>query len=86
MKVIGYRDVSFPDKNDPNKKVTGIRLFCTYPIAKGGEGFGTESIYLSDWLVQNRLYGEVPKIGDEIFPSYNRFGKIDDIRIVPSEN
>lgn len=88
MKVVGIRTVSFtpkPDEKNPNPgPITGIKLFCTYPMnPKDGEGVGTDSFFLSDWVIQNRLYGEVPKVNDEISVSYNRYGKIDSVHILP---
>lgn len=85
MEVTGIRFVSFKDKKDPSKTVSGVTLFASYPITKNGEGYGCERLFLSDWFVEHRLGGEVPKMGDQVEPSYTRNGKLSELRILAPE-
>lgn len=75
MKVIGIRKVEF-DAQD-GKHISGVSLFCSYPITKNGEGVGVDKIFLSD----NKLgqCGYYPELGDEINVQYNRYGKVDSV-------
>lgn len=84
MKCAGIRYLNFPDKNDSSKMVKGVNVFGTYPIVKNGSGFGFQKFFLSDWLIENRLNGEIPKVGDEFEVLYNQNGKINDLRIFES--
>lgn len=82
MKIIGIRSVDFADRNDPNKRVTGINIFGTYPITKNGEGFSTEKVFLNQWFIENVLMGEIPRVGDEIEVLYNKMGRLSGLRVV----
>ncbi len=75
MKVCGYRRVEFNAQD--GKHISGVSVFCSYPITKNGDGVGFEKIFMSD----NKLgqWGYYPEIGDEINVSYNRFGKVDSV-------
>ena len=82
MVVIGVRKTSFPDKNDPNKKVQGMYMFCGHPIGSDGEGvsfYKDDMYYVSSWIVENRLGGRVPRVGDQVEVRYNRNGKLADV-------
>ena len=75
MKVIGIRNVSF-DAQD-GKHISGVSLFCSYPITKNGFGVGVDKIFLSD--AKLGYCGYMPELGDEINVTYNRFGKVDSV-------
>lgn len=86
LEVIGIRYLSFPDKNDPGKQVTGMTLYCTKEIdGKNGIGKWFDEdckLFISEWLLSNRLNGVVPGLHDKIEVIYNSKGKIADIRIL----
>ena len=75
MKVIGIRYVDFNAQD--GKHVTGVSLFCSYPITKNGSGVGVEKFFLSD--AKLGYCGYKPEIGDEINVQYNRYGKVDSV-------
>lgn len=75
MKIIGKRTVSF-DAQD-GKHISGVSLFCSYPITKNGEGVGVEKIFLSDSKLA--YCGYFPELGDEINVQYNRYGKVESV-------
>lgn len=89
MVVLGFERLSFPDKEDPNKMVTGVQLYCGNPIdPEKGEGFayskkGYERLYLSEWFLTNRLGGEIPPRNSTVVPFYNREGRLQHLDIVP---
>lgn len=75
MKVIGIRKVEF-DAQD-GKHVSGVTLYCSYPITKNGEGVGVDKLFLSD--AKLGYCGYVPELGDEINVQYNRYGNVDSV-------
>lgn len=75
MKVIGIRHVDFTAAD--GKQVSGYTVFCSYPIARNGQGFGVEKIFLSDNKLAN--IGYFPELDDEINVSYNRWGKVESV-------
>lgn len=87
MIVIGIERLCFPDSKEPEKMVNGVQVYCGYPIdPEKGSGLayskkGYERIYISEWLLKHRLNGVVPDVGDEVQPSYNRDGKLQDLYI-----
>lgn len=90
MKVIGFVNSQFPDQNDPNKMVTGVQLFCTYPVSSSrgeGESFSKNSnIFVSEWILKNRMGGEIPPVGSEIFVERNKDGRLQNIiRVMPQK-
>lgn len=75
MKVIGYQHSSF-DTRDGNH-ISGVFLFLSEE-RPNVTGVATERIFLSD----QKLSGYSPKLGDDIRPFYNRFGKVDCIELM----
>lgn len=75
MKVVGIRKVDFTAQD--GNRISGVSLFCSYPITKNGEGFAVDKIFLSDKKMAD--CGYFPEVGDEIGVNYNRFGKVDSI-------
>lgn len=79
MTVVGYRRVDFSGQD--GKQITGYSVFCAYPItSEGGAGNGCDKIFLSDRKLAQQGY--MPKIGDEVKVSYNRYGKVDWVELV----
>ncbi len=79
MKVVGIRPSSF--KGDDGKEVSGINFYLTEPLTKG-QGVSAERVYLTDQKIQDMGY--MPKVGDEVFLEYNRYGKCS--RISPAKS
>ena len=75
MKVVGKRNVDF--KAADGNKITGVSLYCAYPITKNGEGFAVDKIFLSSNKMED--CGYFPEVDDEINITYNRFGKVDQV-------
>lgn len=78
MKVIGYqRKVYDFDKNGQHVHTEGLQLYLSYEL-RNGVGVGCESVYIND----SKLAGYVPSIGDEVEVTYNRFGKVQGIKLI----
>lgn len=73
MKLIGFERKTF---NFENGTVTGYNLFLS-ESRKGVEGLSAERVFCSD----NKLNGYSPKLNDELIILYNRFGKVQEVRI-----
>ncbi len=84
LKVIGVRNMSFADRNDSEKKVSGVKVYCSRPVEDGqGEFYyPDDAFFLSDWMIINRLHSIVPRVGDMIDIRYNRQGKIESVEIL----
>ncbi len=76
MKVIGMKDVDFTTKD--NQKISGCKLFCTLED-KTVTGVACESIFLSTQKLKD--LGYAPTVGDELYVSYNKYGKIDNVNV-----
>lgn len=76
--VVGYRKVDFTGKD--GKQIKGISLFCGQPITQNGEGAATEKFWLTPNLLDDTGYE--PALGDEVNISFNKYGKVDFIRLV----
>ncbi|MEA4896599.1 MAG: hypothetical protein VB064_15250 [Oscillospiraceae bacterium] len=78
MKVIGFKRVDFvtPEKDT----IKGHKVFCTYSDADDKNLIGTacEDFFITD----TKAAGWMPKIGDEVEIVYNKYGKIDKIRLL----
>ncbi len=76
-KIIGLRDSSFKGKD--GTEVNGTNIYLTYPLEKG-IGEGSERVFMTEAKLCDGGYS--PKIGDEVFIEYNRYGKVSAIRLV----
>lgn len=87
MEVIGIRPVSFPDKKDPTKMVGGVTLYCAHPLKdEEGEGYfynkdGKDRVFLSDWFIDKRMGGVIPRLHDIVSINYDRDGKLQSVLI-----
>lgn len=83
MLVVGIEKISYLRKKD-NTQVEGLKLYCTWSDErnKNLEGEMCETVYIpaSRFDSISCLY-EI-EVGNEIRISYNRFGGVDDIRIL----
>ena len=74
--IVGLRKMKFTDKD--NRVVDGTQVFLTYQN-ENIDGEGTDKVFLSaDRL---RQLERDPEIGDRIFISYNRYGKVDEVEL-----
>lgn len=77
MKVIGFAEISFTDKNT-GAVIEGMNIFVTFEN-KRTSGSACDRLYVSRQRLEE--YGYYPSIGDDIEPLYNRYGKISGIRL-----
>ena len=77
MKIIGYQRSNF--KGDQGNEIRGMRIYLTSPLTSGQdvEGEACECVYMTDDKLAR--CGYVPKVGDEVNVSYNRYRKPDNI-------
>ena len=73
MKIIGIKNVSYNRKSD-NAHIEGVELHYTFP-AKNIEGVACDKAFISSRVIEQHG-GEIPMVGSEIEPTYNRFGKV----------
>lgn len=73
-KLVGYQhqDLTFKD----GRSISGWKLHCTEP-RNGVNGFAVDSFFLSD----QKAGSYEPKVGDVLEVIWNRWGKIDGIRL-----
>lgn len=72
MTIIGYKRNNFSGTD--GTPVTGYNIYCTYPLAGDDTaGSACDRIYLTDDKLAKSGY--VPKVGDEVNVTYNRYGK-----------
>ena len=77
-RVVGIEDVNYVSKKT-NQTVQGVKLHVTYPMnEQKGEGQAVESIYCKSNL---EAISDV-SVGDDIEVFYNRFGGVEDVRVV----
>lgn len=78
MKVIGFSERSFKAK-DTGALIEGMNIFVTYENYRT-TGSACDRLFVS----RQRLVdcGYSPSIGDDIEPLYNRYGKINGIRVI----
>lgn len=76
--VVGFRKSSF--KGGDGLEVKGVNIYLTYPLEKGGEGVGTDRVYLTEKRLAE--CGYTPAVGDEVKPEYNRFGKCCGLEVI----
>lgn len=77
MTVIGYKESKF--KGEDGTEITGMNIYCSYPINKGGEGVACERLYVTDAKLER--CGYVPSVGDSVVVQYNKFGKVASIEL-----
>lgn len=72
MSIVGVRDVSFIDEKT-GRPVEGKSFY--YNQARNGvDGFFAAKVFVSS--VALRDVGYMPKPGDEVYVTYNRYGKV----------
>lgn len=76
--VVGFRSYSFNDKETGNK-IDGVTVFCMAEeenvTGKVTEKFSMSQKKLSDinWI---------PMVGDMVTPYYNKYGKVDSVKVL----
>lgn len=82
MKIIGIKRSNFTTRE--GNEIHGINLYLTYPLSgEQAQGQCAERLYMTDEKLAR--CGYVPKLGDEVRISYNRFGKPDAIFSVKAQ-
>lgn len=90
MKILGIRRVVFQSKKT-GEQVRGAELSISYPFEGKSERFGEEvdKLWLSDSVFQTLLSvcsGDLSiMIGKGCELSYNKYGRISDVRLTPSK-
>lgn len=79
MKVVGIEKIEGVSKD--GHPYRGYRFYGTYE-SKKVDGVRTEDVYISEKIIADNG-GIIPDLGDEIFPTYNKFRKIADYKIIP---
>lgn len=78
MKIVGVREISGVSK-ETGRPWSGVKLYYTEPIARGGVGFVSGSAYFGgdSAEVVRSIAGEgySALIGSEVSITYNRFGR-----------
>lgn len=72
MKLVGYRRVDISRKED-GSEIHGYNLYCTYP-SQNVTGEATERLWVHDKVLGDGA--AFLRVGAEITPVYNKFGKI----------
>ena len=80
MKVIGFADRSFTAKAT-GTLIEGMYIFVSFED-KRTTGLACDRLFLSRQRLDESDY--YPSLGDEIEPIYNRYGKINGIRLLVS--
>lgn len=75
--IVGLRKMSFTDNQ--NRKIEGTNVFLTYQD-KNIQGLGTDKVFLN--VDRIRSLERDPEVGDTIFISYNRYGKVDEVEVM----
>lgn len=73
MKLVGYRRVDISRKED-GSEIHGYNLYCTFP-SQNVTGEATERLWVSDKVLGGDGAGFL-RVGCEVTPLYNKFGKI----------
>lgn len=77
-KVIGVRASSFKPQ-DRDETIEGLNLYCVYNDDKI-RGFGCERFFVT---YRKFVDGVVPNPEDEIQVTFNRYGKVDSVTVIP---
>lgn len=73
MTVIGTRNTHFT-ASDTGKEISGKNFYVTYQL-DGCSGLACERIFLTDDKLCTFPF--VPQVGDQVSPTYNRYGKVE---------
>ena len=76
MQVVGFKVSSFKAP-DTGAQINGYNLYLTEE-RDGVTGVSVERAFLSD----RKMAGYVPQLGDHLELVYNRYGKVDSLRLV----
>lgn len=79
FQIIGFRRKSFTFKED-NRTVSGYELHLIEE-RKGIEGHAAENLFVSD----NKLNGYTPVLNDLIEIVWNRWGKVEAVKLIPKK-
>lgn len=79
MKVVGMKELDFKTKD--GQQISGVKLFLEYQEEKT-TGVCTDSAFISERRMEESNY--IPAVGDDIELMYNRYGKIQAIRLLAS--
>lgn len=75
--IVGIRSMKFTDNQ--NRAVEGSSIFITYQD-KNITGVGTDKVFLNSDRIKSLQRD--PEVGDTIFISYNRYGKVDEVELL----
>lgn len=76
MTVEGLRPYDFEDEKS-HERITGVTFFCAFKEEKI-QGVGCKSFSVS----MKKLGDYKPKIGDNVEPLYNEYGKVAGVRVL----
>lgn len=79
FEVVGFRGYSFDDKKTGNR-LEGVTLFCMTNGVEGVTGNLTDKFSLSQKKLND--IGWVPVVGDRVTPYYNKYGKVDTVKVL----
>lgn len=74
-KVFGIQNVDYVSSKT-GKNVQGTNLHCTYS-QKNVDGEAVEKLYIS-----SNIDSPIVSVGDEVDVFYNRYGGVDEVRLV----
>lgn len=82
-RLVGRETVDYVSKKT-NNPVKGVSLHVVGGTSNRIEGEAVETIFISE---KNDLYAAVMKapLGSELKVSYNRFGSVEDMEIIPAK-
>ena len=75
--IVGLRKRKFTDNN--NRPVEGTNVYLTFED-RNIEGKGTDKVFL--YTDKIKSLARDPEVGDTLFISYNRYGKVDEVELL----
>lgn len=75
--IVGLRKMKFTDQQ--NRPIEGTSVYLTYND-KNIEGQGTDKVFLNTDKIKS--LERDPEVGDTLFISYNRYGKVDEVELL----
>ena len=82
--IVGIRDVNYTSKT--GKQVVGVELHCIEED-KRVQGYATEKLYLSEGVLNDSgLRTESFKLDGRFECTYNKYGKIAQVKLYDAEN
>lgn len=78
MTLVGYRRVDISRKED-GSEIHGYNLYCTY-ASQNVTGEATERLWVHDKVLADGA--SVLRLGAEITPVYNKYGRIAGIQFI----